>query len=151
MNCFHVNISCICHPRFARLRAILIFVMGWYLFELTTMNLVLNALIEYKFCVFFSYFLIINDSIKSQRRSFFLNCDLWGSNSGPLRLWNLSAAIFAFFIHGLALLLDNLIILKNCFIMKVTTITESAREKFCWSKFSYYETLNCFKLFHKPN
>ena len=84
MNCFCVNISCICHPLFVRLRKNLIFLMGWFFIELTTTNLVLNALIDDKFCVlFFSCFLIFHNSIKTHRKKFFLICNLWGSNSRP--------------------------------------------------------------------
>ena len=74
------------------------------------MNLVVNALVDYKLCVFFSCFLTNNDS-KKQKKFFFLNCDLWDLNSVPLRLWNLRAAIFAFYIPLLARLLDNRLIL----------------------------------------
>ena len=48
---------------------------------------------------------------KKQKKIFFLNCDLWDSNSGPSRLWNLRAAIVAFYIPLLARLLDNRLIL----------------------------------------
>ena len=82
MNCFCVNISCICLPLFAQLRKNLIFLMGWFFIELTTTNLVLNALVDDKFCVlFFSCFLIFHNSIKKQRKNFFLNCNLWGASS----------------------------------------------------------------------
>ena len=84
MNCLHLNISCICHPLFARLRENLIFLMGWFLIELTTTNLVLNALVDYKFwLLFFSCFLIPNNSLKMQRKKIFLIGDLWGSNPRP--------------------------------------------------------------------
>ena len=45
--------------------------MGWFSIELATINLVLNALVEYKFCVlFFSCFSIFHNSIQSKGRSF---------------------------------------------------------------------------------
>ena len=84
MNCLHLNISCICHHLFARLRENLICLLGWFSIELTTTNLVLNALVDYKFSsLFFSCFLIFHNSLKMQRKKFFLICDLRGSNQRP--------------------------------------------------------------------
>ena len=92
--------------------------------KLTKIELVLNALVDYIFYVFFSCFSITHNSIKSKRKFF---------------SWTVTCEAQAhdLFIPCLARLLDARKILKIVFFLKVTTFTSvlnaSVDYRFAWS------------------
>ena len=65
MNCFHVNISCICHPLFARLRYNLIFFIDW--FYCPTKNYFGSKSFSWLYFLFVIFFLIVKLDIKQEK------------------------------------------------------------------------------------
>ena len=114
--------------------------MGWFLIELTTTNLVLNALVDDKFCLlFFSCFLIIHNLLKKQRK-IFLELQPVKLELTTLRLWDLRAAVCRL-RHGC---MRCLFVLRH-FCVSVT-IFSLITQKLCFFSKTKNTQMNCFNV-----
>ena len=136
MNCFHVNISCICHPLFARLRYNLILFIDWfYCPNKIYFGSKSFSWLYFLFVIFLFFCKIVKLDIKQEK-----NYSSWTATSEAqthdLKIMRLTRCRLR---HGR---LRCLLVLRHFFVS--VTIISVITQKFCFLSKTKNTQMNCF-------